>query len=172
MGPIANGQVLEAAYSEWDNQFDEYKVHINEEEYVDALRQFGANPYRRWNFRFENLEGDFFTGFMQVKRVGDINYWDFNFDNEFLSIQTIYRNDIFTWKIVHNQKSFTIRAEDHFGQVWEDRNERKFEWSMYQTEEGDIRSWYIDDNSEEELSFPMRLAAAMIIIEINAFGPG
>ena len=165
-------QVLEAVYSEWDDQFEEFKLHINEEEYVEAIRQFGRNPYRRWNFKFENLDGDYFTGFMQLKREGDVNYWDFHFDNELLIIETIYRNDIFTWRITHGDKSFTFTAKDRFGFAWEDRFVKEFDWTMYQVEEGDIRDWYIDDYSVEYLSFPMRIAASMIIIEMSAFGPG
>ncbi len=165
-------QVIEAAYSEWDDQFEEYKIHINEEEYVEAIRQFGSNPYRRWNLRFENLDGGYYSGYMQLKREGDINYWDFNFDNEFLSIETIYRNDVFTWRIRQGELSFTFSAQDRFGYVWEDRFMKEFDWLMYQVEEGDIRDWYIDDDSDDALSFPMRIAAVLIILEINAFGAG
>ena len=163
-----HSQVLEAAYCEWDDQFDEWKLHVNEDEYVMAVRQFGANEYRRWSLKFENVEGEYFTGFMQLKRAGDINYWDFEFDNEHLSISTIYRNDIFVWKVQHDEQSFSFVAKDRFGYEWEDRYEKNFDWKMYQVQEGDLRNWYIDDLSEEELNLPMRLAAAMVIIELSA----
>ena len=63
-------QILEAAYCEWDDQFDEWKLAINEDEYVFAVRQFGQNPYRRWNLEFVNLNEEEVRGFMQLKRDG------------------------------------------------------------------------------------------------------
>ena len=167
---IGDAQTFEAAYSAWDDQFEEFKIHINEDEFVEAIRQFGRNPFRRWNFRFENLEGDFYTGYMQLKREGDINYWDLVFDNEHLYITTIYANDVFTWKVVHDDKQFTFTAEDRFGLAWEDRFVKEFDWNMYQEQEGELASWYIDDTSEENMTMPMRLAAIMVVLELSAFG--
>jgi len=160
-------QTLEAAYSAMDFQFDEFRVHINQEEYVEAIKQFGSNPYRRWNFRFENLDGEYYSGYMQQKWEGDVNYWDLQFDNEWLSITTVYSNDVFTWKITHDDRYFIIQAKDRFGTEWEDRAEKDFDWTMYQVEEGELRDWYIDENAEGNLSFPMRLAAIMIVLEIS-----
>ncbi len=163
-------QILEAAYCEWDDQFDEWKLAINEDEYVFAVRQFGQNPYRRWNLEFVDLNEGEVRGFMQLKRDGDINYWDFFFGDEQISISTIYRGDIFLWKISDGEKSFSFSASDQFGTEWIDRYEKDIDWTMYQVQEGDVRDWYIDEATGSNLSFAFRIAASLLIIELMAFG--
>lgn len=164
------GQKLEAAYCEWDDQFDEWKLAINEDEYVMAVRQFGRNPFRRWNLEYIGLDDQEIRGFMQLKREGDINYWDFYFGDERITLTTIYRGDVFLWKITDGEQSFSFSASNQFGTKWVDRFEKGIDWTMYQVEEGDIRDWYIDESSGSNLTFPIRIAASLIIVEIMTFG--
>jgi len=163
------GQVLESAFSEFDNVLDEWKIHINQDEFVEAIRQFGVNPYRRWNIRFEDVEGNIHHASLQRKWDNNPNQWDFTFDNEHLSLNTIYRNDLFTWIVKHDDKNFTFTAKDRFGYEWEDRFQKGYNWEMYQVEKGLVQDWYIDDTATDELSFPMRIASALLIIEITCF---
>ncbi len=74
-------QKIEAAYSEWDNQFDEWKIHVNEDVYILAIKQYGANTYNRWNLSYENGE-EFTRGYIQNKRAQDFNYFDFFLGDE------------------------------------------------------------------------------------------
>lgn len=166
----SHSQVLEAAYSEWDDQFDEWKLHINAEEFVLSKRQFGRNTFRRWNVEYETLEGELFTGYMQLNRAEDLNYWELRFNNELIIVTTIHRDDYFLWRVKQGDKSFDFQADDRFGFSWKDRFEKNFDWSMYQVEEGDFRDWYIDDTSEGLITFPMRIAAAMVILDLSSFG--
>lgn len=169
VGIQLNAQVLESAFSEFDDVLDEWKIHINQEEYVEAIRQFGRNPYNRWNISFEDREGQIHRGHLQRKWDNDVNQWDFVFDNEHLSLSTIYRNDIFTWTVKHDNKTFTFTAKDRFGYEWEDRFHKSFEWKMFQVDEGLVQEWYIDDTSTDELSYSMRIASALLIIELSCF---
>lgn len=169
-GYQANAQIIEAAYCEWDDQFDEWKLAINAEEYVFAVRQFGQNPYRRWNLEYIGLDDTEIRGFMQLKREGDVNYWDLYFGEEQISITTIYRGDIFLWKVDNGEQTFSFAAADQFGTSWSDRYEKNIDWTMYQVEQGDVRDWYIDEEAGSQLTFPLRIAASMIIVEMMTFG--
>ena len=131
-------QVLEAAYCEWEDLFDEWKIHVNADEFVFANRQRGLNQLRRWSLTYEDSEGNERSGFMQLKWENNLNYWDFFFDNERLSIEKVYRDDIFTWKILHDDNVFTITAKNRFGFEWEDRFARNFDWEMYQVDIGNL----------------------------------
>jgi hypothetical protein len=166
LGQSVTCQKIEAAYSVWDNQFDEWNIHVNEELYVHAIRQFGANTYSRWNLVYEDDEG-LHRGFMQSKRAEDFNYFDFYIGNEQLMITTVYANNPTIWKIQHYDKTLIIQNRGPF--EWSKRSSREFEWNMYQVNEGFIHDWYIDDNSQDEITFEMRVAATLIVLETVAF---
>lgn len=168
--PELQAQVIEAAYCEWDDQFDEWKLAVNEDEYVFAVRQFGRNPYRRWNLEYIGLDDQEIRGFMQLKREGDVNYWDFHFGDEKINLTTIYRGDIFLWKATDGENTFSFTASDQFGTKWIDRYEKKIDWTMYQVEEGDVRDWYIDESPDNNLTFALRIAASLVIVEMMVFG--
>ncbi len=161
-----HSQKIEAAYSEWDDQFDEWKIHVNEEIYVIAIKQYGNNTFSRWNLTYEN-EDEFTRGYMQLKWAEDFNYFDFFLGQEQLSITTIYRNDPTVWKISHGDQTLVIQQKNQF--EWSKRSRRDFEWVMYEVNNGFIHDWYIDDSSTDEISFEMRVAATLIIIEKMAF---
>lgn len=163
-------QTLEAAYSEWDDQFDEWRLHLNAEEFVLARRQFGQNSYRRWNIEYETPDEELFTGFIQLNRADDINYWELKFNNELIIVTTIHRDDIFLWRVKYNDITFDFQAEDRFGFSWKDRYEKEFDWNMFMPVEGDFRDWYIDDNAGDALTLPMRIAAAMVVIDLTCYG--
>ncbi len=84
-----------------------------------------------------------------------------------LSITTIYRDDPTVWKIQHDEKTLIIQNKIPF--VWEKRHTRDFEWIMYAVNEGYIQDWYIDDDSQDEITFEMRVAATLIVLETMAF---
>jgi len=159
-------QKIEAAYSEWDNQLDEWKIHVNEDVYVLAIKQFGSNPFGRWNLTYENDE-EYTRGYVQMKWAENFNFIDFYLGNEQLSISTIYRNDPTVWKIMHEDKTLIIERKNQF--EWGKRSTRDFEWIMYEVNEGQVQDWYIDDYSQDELTFEMRVAATLVIIESMAF---
>ena len=165
---IQNGfsQTIEAAYSEWDNHLDEWKIHVNEDLYVEAIRQSGTNPYGRWNLIYEQ-EDRLDRGYIQMKWAADFNYFDFFLGGEQLSISTIYRNDPTVWKIQHGEQTLIIENKNVF--EWGKRSSRNFDWVMYQVDEREVQNWYIDDNSQDELTFEMRVAATLIVIETFAF---
>lgn len=159
-------QKIEAAYSEWDYQFDEWKFHVNEDIYVLAIKQYGANTYNKWDLSYEN-EDLFLRGYMQSKWAEDFNYFDFFLGDEQLQITTIYRDDPSVWKIQHGDQTLVIQFKNQF--EWGKRHQRDFDWIMYEVVKGQIHDWYIDDYSQDEISFEMRVAATLIVIETMAF---
>ncbi len=158
---IGHAQKIEAAYSEWDNQLDEWKIHVNEEEYVLAIKQFGTNPYNRWNLTYEGEESTW--GHMQTKWSADFNYIEFFLGNEQINITTVYPNDPTVWRITHGETSMVIQRQTPF--EWRIRNKKDFDWIMYEVEEGVLHDWYIDDYSGDDITFEMRVAAVLIVLE-------
>lgn len=165
--PAAYGQVLNSAFSVFDTQLDEWKIHINEESYIDARRQMGSNPYNRWEFSFDTEDGETLSGHMELKWPENFSYWDVFWDNERVSIEMIYFNDFQAWRIRHNDRTFTIRATSNLMNEWQGRFGKNY--TMYQVDEFDLRDWYIDDETEEELTLPMRIAIAALVIELRCF---
>lgn len=162
-----HAQTLNSAFSIFDSQLDEWKIHIDEELYIEARRQMGSNPYHKWELSYDNEEGETLSGHLELKWPDNFSYWDGFWNNERISIEMIHFNDLSSWRIRHNDKTFTIRATTNMMNEWQSRFGDKYR--MYQVDEFDLRDWYIDDETEEELTFPMRIAIATLLIELKCF---
>lgn len=166
-GNTLSAQIINSAFSVFDTQLDEWKIHIDEESYVEARRLMGSNKYHKWDLSYDNEEGETLSGHIELKWPEDYSYWDVFWNNERVSIEMIYFNDFGAWRIRHNDKTFTIRATSNLMNEWKSRFGNTY--NMYQVDEFDLRDWYIDDETEDELTFPMRIAIAALIIELKCF---
>lgn len=167
---FSTAQHIVAAFSSFENQFDEWELYFNETDYMILTRQFGKNEARRWQFRYADSTEVETYGFVQLKWIDDLNYWDISFGNEHLHMRTVYGNQYHSYRIVHGDKSLVIEAQDNFNFRWKDRYYKDFDWEMYRVYEDDINSWYIDDSSTNELTFPMRIAAIVLVLELSCYG--
>lgn len=163
----STGQKFEAAFSHMDDAFYNWNIHISETDIVHSYKREGLNPYSKWELSLL-VDDTKLNGYFEQKRKDDIAYWDFNWNNEWLSVEQIYANDIRQWRIRHGDKIMTIQTKDQ-GQSWENRNQKSYTWKMYMVKEDDFRDWYIDDNSTDQITTGMRLAAIQIIIEMVVF---
>ncbi len=154
-------QNLAGLSTRWDDSFTEWIIYLAEEEDLQGeitMRWPMKGDWTEWDYRLGDL-----SGAIKVKWKDNPNLWEVRGDNEIVTIQTVWRDDWRQWEV----KSGDIRIDvkSRWANILEEWSAQHDEWGkvqMYTSWEGDLRDWVIEDDLNQELSLPVKIAIVFI----------
>ncbi len=153
-------QHLAGLSTRWDDSFTEWNIVLEEEvqEGEIIMRWAQRNDWSEWDFRVGEL-----SGAIKVKWKGDANLWELRADNEIVTIKTVWKDDFRQWEVKSGNIGFDVESRwSNILEEWSASDKRFGNLIMYTNWEGDLRDWIIEDNLNEQISMPMKIALVFI----------
>ncbi|MBL7825297.1 MAG: hypothetical protein JNJ57_01610 [Saprospiraceae bacterium] len=168
--PASCAQALSTISSRWNNSFVEWDILIAPEqedaETDEATEEelYGELKLRRLGFQEDFSEWTYELGgqrgTIRQKWKNDPSQWELRtYAGEVITMRASWSNDLSEWRITDNTISLTL------GSRWKNRldewlveDQRRGRFYVYTLREGDPRDWAIEDNLNEEVSEPMKMA--------------
>ena len=125
----------------------------------------------RWlNVRDDWSEWDFEVfgqrGTIRQKWKDDLTNWELRtYDGDVITMRAAWANDLNEWRITNNDFSLTLKSRwTNQLDEWLVQDPSRGRFYMYTMRQRDPRDWAIEDNLDETVSLPMRLAMMFIIV--------
>ena len=125
----------------------------------------------RWlNLRDDWTEWDYSVGeergTIRMKWKDDPTQWELrSYSGQVISMRASWRNDFTEWRVTDNSISLTLKSR-WTGQLdeWLVQDTNRGSFYMYTLVEGDPRDWAIEDNMDETVSQPMKMALVFLAV--------
>ena len=153
-------QVLTGISARFNDAFVEWDIFINENDEKGNLTMTWQNPddWSQWNYRIGEK-----TGTIKTKWNKDFSQWELRGENKIITAQMIWNGDPRQWRITDN--SMTLELKTKWGNQlteWVVDDNKKGQFYMYMDVQNDPRDWQIEDELDETVSFPMKMALVFL----------
>ncbi len=173
ISPNVFAQTISTVSSRWSDSFVEWAIFSpSEDETADELEEV---LYGELKLRWLNLKDDFSEwtyelggkrGTIRQKWQNAPTQWELRtYEGDVISMKAPWSNDISEWRVTDNTLSLTLKSRwtNQFDEwLVEDPNRGKF--YLYTLQTGDPRDWAIEDQLNEEISEPMKMALIFLVI--------
>lgn len=158
-----NAQIIEGLSSKWDDSVSEWIIFAfdsateTEIEGTLSMRWPLDNDWTIWDIRLQD-----YTATIKVKWRQDPNHWELR-GQEIIQIKSVWKDDASNWNIIHDGKQSRFIAKSTFdGLEWQIKDDKDGYFGMIMEFQGDIRDWYIQDDTTEDISLDMKMAMMFI----------
>jgi hypothetical protein len=154
------GQTLVGLSTRWDDSFSEWVLYTEngDEEGEITMKWPLRGDWSEWNFRLGELSGT-----IQMKWKGDPNLWELRAGNEIVTIRSVWKDDWRQWEVKNGGIQLDVKSRwANILEEWTAVDKRFGVMKIYTAWEGDLRDWVIEDELEDEVSLPTRIALAFI----------
>jgi hypothetical protein len=171
--PMCFAQTISTVSSRWSDSFVEWDIYAStENESTDELEE---DLYGELKLRWLNLKDDFSEwtyqlgeqrGTIRQKWKNDPTQWELRtYEGDVITMKAPWSNDATEWRVTDNSISLTLKSRwtNQFDE-WLVEDSRRGKFYLYTLHSGDPRDWAIEDNLNEEISEPMKMALIFLVI--------
>ncbi|MCB0687841.1 MAG: hypothetical protein KDC53_15000 [Saprospiraceae bacterium] len=153
-------QELVGLSTRWDDSFAEWVIYTEggDVEGEITMKWPLKGDWSEWNFRIGELSGT-----IQVKWKNDPNLWEVRSDNQIITIRTIWKDDWRQWEVKNGDVSLDVKSRwANILEEWTADDDRYGSMKLYTSWEGDLRDWVVEDQLNEQITLPTKIALAFI----------
>lgn len=150
------GQKITGISAKYNDAYVEWELFSDDTDEIGSLSMTWQQPddWSQWTYRLGEKSGT-----IKTKWNKDFSQWEIRGDNKVITAQMIWNGDPRQWRITDN--NITLEFKTKWGNqltewVIEDSNKGYF--SMYMEAQNDPRDWIMEDELNENVSFPMKIA--------------
>ena len=153
-------QRLTEISAKFNDAFVEWEFYTDDNDDAGMLNMIWQNPddWSQWNYRIGEK-----TGTIKTKWNKDFSQWELRGENKIITAQMIWNGDPRQWRITDN--SMTLELKTKWGNQlteWVVDDNKKGQFYMYMDVQNDPRDWQIEDELDETVSFPMKMALVFL----------
>ncbi len=168
-------QVLSGVSSRWSDSFVEWEIFIQPEKVAgeDELpeeEQYGELKLRWLNVREDWSEWDFELGggrgTIKQRWKDDPSQWELRtYEGDIVTMRTAWPGDFSEWRVTDNSVTLTLKSRwtNQFDE-WQVQDANRGRFYLYTLRSQDPRDWGIEDELDETVSQPMRLALIFLTL--------
>ena len=180
LGPLrAHTQTLSSISARWSDSFVEWALYIpapdtvqteDDDSEAAAEEEYGELKLRWLNMRDDWSEWDFNLGeergTIKMKWKDDPTQWELRtYSGAVVTMRASWSNDLSEWRVTDNAISISLRSRwtSQYDE-WLVQDPTRGTFYLYTLVEGDPRDWKIEDNFDETLSQPMKMAMIFLTV--------
>ena len=157
-----NAQIPIGASAKYNDSFVEWDILTEDEKSDGSLTMTWQQPddWTQWSYRVGEK-----TGTIKTKWQKDPSLWELRGSNKIISMQQVWSNDPRFWRVTDNAVSLDIKSR--FGlnfQEWTVDEGKRGKMSIFMEYSNDPRDWVIEDELDESITFPMKMAIIFLVI--------
>ncbi|MCC6281952.1 MAG: hypothetical protein IT262_15215 [Saprospiraceae bacterium] len=168
-------QVLSGVSSRWSDSFVEWEIFIQPEiargeEEPPPEEQYGELKLRWLNVRDDWSEWDFELGggrgTIKQRWKEDPSQWELRtYEGDIVTMRTAWPGDFGEWRVTDNNVTLSLKSRwtNQFDE-WLVQDASRGRFYLYTVRSQDPRDWVIEDELDETVSQPMRLALIFLTI--------
>ncbi len=168
-------QALSGVSSQWSDSFVEWSIYIQPEQRADdeeppQEEQYGELKQRWLNVREDWSEWDFELGggrgTIKQRWKDDPSQWELRtFEGDIITMRTTWPGDFSEWRVTDNTVTLSLKSRwTNQLDEWLVQDSNRGRFYMYTLRRQDPRDWAIEDDLDETVSDPMRLALIFLTI--------
>lgn len=168
---LGTTQTISTISSRWSNSFVEWDIFAAAEN-GDAAEE---EAYGELKLRWLNLKDDFSEwtyelggqrGTIRQKWKTDPTQWELRtYEGDIITMKAPWANDPTEWRVTDNTLSLTLKSRwTNQLDEWLVDDPRRGKFYLYTLQSGDPRDWAVEDNLNEEISEPMKMAMIFLVI--------
>ena len=165
---VLSGQEFAGIATRWDDAFTEWTIFIAQDEDLQGtinMRWPLKGDWSEWDYRLGES-----TGAIKVKWKEDPNLWEVRGDNEIVTIKTVWRDDWRQWEVKCGDLRLDVKSKwSNILEEWSAESERWGKIEMFTAWEGDVRDWIIEDQLDEQIPLPVKIALVFIPVFYASF---
>ena len=170
---LCNAQGISTVSSRWNDSFVEWDVFSvaddeNVSEPEDVL--YGELKLRSLNFKDDFSEWTYELGgrrgTIRQKWKNDPTLWELRtYEGDVITMKAPWSNDLHEWRITDNNLSITLKSRwANQLDEWLVEDSRRGRFYLYTLHAGDPRDWAVEDNLNEEITEPKKMAIIFLVI--------
>ncbi len=168
-------QTISGISSRWSDSFVEWEIYMQpekarDEEEASQEEVFGEMKLRWLNVRDDWSEWDFEMGGQRgtIKRrwKDDPSQWELRtYEGDVVTMRIAWAGDFTEWRVTDNSVTLTLKSRwtNQFDE-WLVQDSNRGQFYMYTMRRMDPRDWTIEDDLDETVSYPMRLALIFLTV--------
>jgi hypothetical protein len=157
-----NAQILTGFSARYNNDFVDWEIYTDKDSEKGNLTMTWQQPddWTQWSYRIGEQ-----TGTIKTKWGKDLSQWEVRGENKVITIQPYWQGDPNNWRITDNDFSLELQTKWR-GRVneWYINDSKRGQMNIFSEYQNDPRDWIIEDELEEVVSFPMKMAIIYIVI--------
>lgn len=153
-------QRLAGLSTKWDDSFSEWVIYGEDEGFEGeiTMRWPTKGDWTEWDFRIGELSGQ-----IKTKWNDDANLWELRSNNEIITIRTVWKDDWRQWEVKNGDIRVDIKSNwSNILEEWSTTSDRYGVMKIYTSWEGDLRDWAVEDDLEDQISIPTKIAMVFI----------
>lgn len=157
-----DAQILTGASAKFNDSFVEWEILTDDDNTEGSLTMTWQQPddWTQWSYRVGEK-----TGNIKTKWLKDPSLWELRGENKIIAMQQVWSNDPRFWRITDNTVSMELKSR--FGlnfQEWNVDEGKRGKISIFMEYSNDPRDWVIEDELDESITFPMKMAIVFLVI--------
>ena len=173
--PRLSAQALSGISSRWSDSFVEWEIYVQPEKARDEDEPpkeevYGEMKLRWLNVREDWSEWDFELGGGRgtIKRrwKDDPSEWELRtYEGDVITMRIAWPGDFAEWRVTDNSVTLNLKSRwtNQFDE-WLVQDPNRGRFYMYTMRSQDPRDWTIEDDLDETVSDPMRLALIFLTV--------
>lgn len=155
-------QTLTGISVKYNDAYVDWTIYTDDEDVEGTLTMTWQSPddWSQWTYRIGEH-----TGTIKTKWNKDLSHWEIRGDNKIISAQQTWQGDNRQWRITNN--SFSLDLKCKYGNNWNDwevNDSKRGKFSVLTAYQNDPRDWTIEDELNEEVTLPMKMAIVFMSI--------
>jgi hypothetical protein len=158
----SDAQILTEASAKFNDSFVEWDILTDDENTEGTLTMTWQRPddWTQWSYRVGEK-----TGAIKTKWLKDPSLWELRGENKIISMQQVWSNDPRLWRITDNAVSLDLKSRYGMNfQEWMVDEGKRGKISIFMDYPNDPRDWVIEDDLDESITFPMKMAILFLVI--------
>ncbi len=157
-----DAQILTGASAKFNDSFVEWDILTDDDNTEGSLTMTWQRPddWTQWSYRVGEK-----TGTIKTKWLKDPSLWELRGENKIISMQQVWSNDPRFWRVTDNSVSLELKSR--FGlnfQEWTLDEGKRGKMTIFMEYSNDPRDWVIEDEMDESIPFPMKMAVIFLVI--------
>ena len=155
-----SAQIITGMATKWSDDFRDWTIYTDVEDEEGSLTMRWQNQldWSQWDYRLGESSGS-----IKTKFNNDLSQWEVRGDGEIIDIRMKWNNDVNEWTISDGSKKLTLKAAYNNNlNDWEIVGNKNGAFQMYMEWQDDPRNWIIEEELDEEISLPFKMAIAFI----------
>lgn len=163
-------QYLLEAYTVYDDTFREWSIICEsfdedenawfESEGTISLTFGNRNDWSSWQIELDDVDVE-----CRLQWTNNPNHWVIHTPRDLITIRTVWKNDFRKWKITSSSHTIAIKSK-YANQTdeWILESTSIGNWKMFTDDEGDPRSWIIEDDLNTSVDIYHKLAMTFVVL--------
>lgn len=171
---VCTAQSITTVSTRWNNSFVEWDLltAVENEESPEEMEEVLCGELK---LRWLNIKDDFSEwtyelgekkGTIRQKWKNDPTQWELRtYEGDVITMKAPWSNDFKEWRITDNSISITLKSRwSNQLDEWLVDDNKRGKFYLYTLRQGDPRDWAVEDELNEEVSEPMKMAIIFLAI--------